>query len=267
MKRITPVRYLWEASDWPRFRYDAAALLGPLGLARRRQGELWAMARSLGLGDDADGQALVAAEEVLASSGIEGERLDPAGVRSSVARRLDLPTAGLPQPGPREDGAVAVTLDAVTRFDAPLDADRLFAWHAALFPTGYSGLRRIVVGDWRGPAPMRVVSGRGGHPDFTRRGHVSTGGLSIVTLRSRNRNGASNIVSSLTAPERSTDGALVDVIVTEHGIADLRGLDREQRAGAITSIAHPDDRRTLLSTEPVAACSSAAAACSSTASS
>ena len=161
MKRITPVRYLWDASDWPRFRYDAAALLAPLGLARRRQGELWAMARALGLADDADGLALVATEEVLASSGIEGERLDPAGVRSSVARRLDMPTAGLPRPGPREDGAVAVTLDAVTRFDAPLDAARLFAWHAALFPTGYSGLRRIVVGDWRGAAPMRVVSGRG----------------------------------------------------------------------------------------------------------
>jgi Fic family protein len=144
MKRITPVRYLWEAPDWPRLRYDAEALLGPLGLVRRRQGELWAMARALGLTDDADGRALVAVEEVLASSGIEGERLDPAGVRSSVARRLDLPTAGLPRPGPREDGAVAVTLDAVT-----------------LFPAGYSGLQRIVVGDWRGPAPMRVVSGRG----------------------------------------------------------------------------------------------------------
>ena len=104
----------------------------------------------------------------------------------------------------------------------------------------------------------RVVSGRGGHPDFTRRGHVSTGGLSIVTLRSRNRNGVSNIVSSLPTPERSTDGALVDVIVTEHGIADLRGLDHEQRARAITAIAHPDDRSTLVTADPMAAGSSTA---------
>ena len=113
----------------------------------------------------------------------------------------------------------------------------------------------------------RVVSGRGGHPDFTRRGHLSRGGLSIVTLRSRNRNGASNLVASLPEDERSTDGALVDMIVTEHGIADLRGLDREQRAGAITSIAHPDDRRALLSAVPVGACSSTVGSCSSTAAS
>lgn len=161
MKRIIPRQYIWEQADWPRFRFDAAALLAPLGAARRVQGGLLSRSAALGLAADRTEQAGVVAEEVLASSGIEGERLDPAGVRSSVARRLDLPTAGLPAPGPREDGAVAVVLDAVTRHDAPLDAARLFSWHAALFPTGYSGLRRIAVATWRGEAPMRVVSGRG----------------------------------------------------------------------------------------------------------
>ena len=161
MKRILPQRYIWERPDWPQFRFDAAALLAPLGQVRRQQGALLSRAAALGLAPDRAEQAAVLTEEVLASSGIEGERLDPAGVRSSVARRLDLPTAGLPAPGPREDGAVAVALDAVTHYAAPLDAARLFSWHAALFPTGYSGLRRIAVAAWRGEAPMRVVSGRG----------------------------------------------------------------------------------------------------------
>ena len=161
MKRITSPQYLWELPDWPQFRFDAAALLAPLGRVRRLQGGLLSRATSLGLVADRSEQAAVLAREVLASSGIEGEKLDAAGVRSSVARHLDLPTAGLPAPGPREDGAVAVVLDAVTRYDAPLDAARLFSWHGALFPTGYAGLRRIGVGAWRGEAPMQVVSGRG----------------------------------------------------------------------------------------------------------
>lgn len=161
MKRIKEPRYIWEHPDWPRCDWDAAALLPPLGAARRLQGRLLARLDRLGFAFEQSGAADTLAEEVLANSAIEGERLDPAGVRSSVARRLDLPTAGLPDPGPREEGAVAVLLDAVERPNAPLDAERLFAWHAALFPSGFSGLRRIAVRAWRGPAPMRVVSGRG----------------------------------------------------------------------------------------------------------
>uniref|UniRef100_I2PY68 Fido domain-containing protein n=1 Tax=Desulfovibrio sp. U5L TaxID=596152 RepID=I2PY68_9BACT len=160
MKRIIEPRYIWQQPDWPRLRWDAAALLSPLGTARRLQGRLAARVAALGLEAGPAGDADILSEEVLTNSAIEGERLDAAGVRSSVARHLDLPTAGLPEPGPREEGAVAVLLDAVRRADAPLDAKRLFSWHAALFPSGYSGLRRITVGAWRGPAPMRVVSGR-----------------------------------------------------------------------------------------------------------
>lgn len=91
----------------------------------------------------------------------------------------------------------------------------------------------------------KVVSGRGGHPDFSRRAHLSPGGMSIVVLRSRDRTGASNIVPTLSAQERSTCGAHVDVVVTEHGLADLRGLDRAEQRAALISIAHPDDRAVL----------------------
>ncbi len=162
MKRIGDTSYIWQQPDWPAFRWDAAALLEPLGRARLRQGGLAAKAASLGLDAARASQADILAEEVLQNSAIEGESLNPTGVRSSVARHLDLPTAGLPAPGPREDGAVTVLLDATGRFDAPLDRVRLFAWHAALFPTGSSGLRKIAVAAWRDQTPMRVVSSRGG---------------------------------------------------------------------------------------------------------
>jgi Fic family protein len=99
--------------------------------------------------------------ETVRSSAIEGERLDAAEVRSSIARRLGLDVAGLPEPSRAVDGIVEVMLDATRNFDQPLTAERLHAWHAALFPTGRSGMHRITVGAWRtGEAgPMRIVSG------------------------------------------------------------------------------------------------------------
>lgn len=93
----------------------------------------------------------------------------------------------------------------------------------------------------------RRVSGRGGHPDFTRRAHLSPGGVSVVVLRARARDGQPCVVPTLGPDERSTAAADVDVIVTEHGIADLRGLDPAERAAAIVEVAHPDDRAALRS--------------------
>ena len=103
----------------------------------------------------------VLTNEVVRSSAIEGEHLDPAQVRSSIARQLGLDAAGLPVPGRDVEGVVAMMLDATRSFDRPLTAERLFRWHAALFPTGYSGLNRITVGAWRTDegGPMQVVSG------------------------------------------------------------------------------------------------------------
>lgn len=104
------------------------------------------------------------AEEVLTSSAIEGEKLNPDEVRSSLARRLGMDTGGLPPPSRVVDGVVQMMLDATRNYEQPLTAERLYGWQAALFPSGYSGLRRITTGDWRSSesGPMQVISGRPG---------------------------------------------------------------------------------------------------------
>jgi Fic family protein len=103
----------------------------------------------------------VLVQDVQKSSEIEGERLDALQVRSSIARRLGMNVAGLPQPDRHVEGVVEMMLDATQRFGSPLDANRIFAWHAALFPTGRSGMLKIAVGSWRNDdkGPMQVVSG------------------------------------------------------------------------------------------------------------
>ena len=99
--------------------------------------------------------------EVVNTSEIEGERLNPGEVRSSIARRLGLDAAGLPKAGRNVEGVVEMMIDATSNFDARLTRERLFAWHSALFPTGGSGMTRITVGGWRTrkSGPMQVVSG------------------------------------------------------------------------------------------------------------
>jgi len=123
------------------------------------QGRFAGSLQELGIQLDDRAGAEILVEESLATSRIEGERLDRKLVRSSVARRLGLSHAGLPAPGPREDGLVAMLLDATKGCDVALDAARLQGWQAALFPLGYSGLRRVRTGAWRTTDPMRVVSG------------------------------------------------------------------------------------------------------------
>lgn len=147
-------RYIWQSKDWPRFRWDSSAILTSLGDCRIAQGKLISSVRALGL----ESQAEILVEEVQKTAAIEGERLDVSAVRSSVSRRLGLPSAGLPVDR-NIDGLVDLLLDATHRCDEPLTEERLFGWQAALFPTGYSGLHKVRVGSWRGPAPMRVVSG------------------------------------------------------------------------------------------------------------
>jgi Fic family protein len=100
-------------------------------------------------------------EDVLKSSEIEGDRLDPDQVRSSIARRLGMDIGGLKPADRNVEGVVEMMLDATRRYDEPLSADRLFAWHASLFPTGRSGMNRIRVGEWRDDSsgPMQVISG------------------------------------------------------------------------------------------------------------
>lgn len=156
--------YIHQLPDWPSFRWDHEALAAPLANIRHRQGRLLGRMEGLGFALRKEAELETLTLDVLKSTEIEGERLDPEKVRSSIARRLGLDAGGT-EPVDRDvEGVVEMMLDATQQFAAPLTADRLFAWHASLFPTGRSGMRRIVVGAWRDDAtgPMQVVSGHVG---------------------------------------------------------------------------------------------------------
>jgi Fic family protein len=156
-KHLKP--WIWQRPDWPEFHWDSARLARPLAAARRAQGELTGMARLLDPDSDLHAQLEVLTSEGVATSAIEGERFDPNALRSSLARRLGLPTAGLPAPPRSMEGLVDVLLDATQRLERPLTQKMLAGWQAALFPTGRSGLTEIRVGVLRGASPMRIVSG------------------------------------------------------------------------------------------------------------
>lgn len=158
--------YIHELLDWPRFRWSDKEIAQPLGSVRHRQGLLLGGMRGLGFDLQQEAVLETLTEEVLKSSEIEGEILDRGQVRSSLARKLGMEIAGL-LPADRDvEGVVAMMLDATQNYKAPLTAERLFGWHAALFPAGRSGMRKIVVGAWRNDkqGPMQVVvSGSFGH--------------------------------------------------------------------------------------------------------
>jgi Fic family protein len=153
--------YIWEQIDWPAWRFDASALSTALASVRHSQGRL--LGRMEGLGFELRDQATlqVLTEDVLKTSEIEGQQLNPEAVRSSIARRLGVDIGALVSADRHVDGIVEMVLDATGGFNNPLTRQRLFGWHAALFPTGYSGLAKIRIGDWRDDVdgPMQVVSG------------------------------------------------------------------------------------------------------------
>ena len=154
--------WIHDRPEWPRFTWDDAALTSALAGVRHLQGRHLGRVEALGFDVRAETNVAALTDEVVRSSAIEGEHLDPGEVRSSIARRLGFDTTGLPYPGDEVEGAVAMTLDATRNFlDSPLTAERLHGWHAALFPTGRSGMVRITVGAWRTDeaGPMQVVSG------------------------------------------------------------------------------------------------------------
>lgn len=153
--------YIHQLGDWPTFRFDHASVSGPLAAVRHRQGRLTGRMDALGFALRAEAVLETLTADVVKSSEIEGEILERSQVRSSIARRLGMDIGGLPPVDRTVEGVVEMTLDAVGAFEAPLTSERLFAWHAALFPTGRSGLLRIAVGRWRGEeaGPMQVVSG------------------------------------------------------------------------------------------------------------
>lgn len=153
--------YIHERDDWPKFRWQDQAVAASLAEVRHRQGRLIGRMEALGFKLREEAVLRTLTEDVIKSSEIEGEELDVDQVRSSIARRLGMDVAGL-VPAERDvEGVVEMMLDATQRYDQPLTQDRLFGWHAALFPTGRSGMNKIIVADWRDDSsgPMQVVSG------------------------------------------------------------------------------------------------------------
>ena len=153
--------YIHELSDWPTFRWDQKALEKTLAEVRHHQGRLLGRMQELGITLRNEAVVATLTQEVLKTSEIEGEVLDPHEVRSSIARRLGLEAAALKPADRAVEGVVDMMLDATQHYEVPLSRDRLFGWHASLFPTGYSGMSKIVVGNWRTEesGPMQVVSG------------------------------------------------------------------------------------------------------------
>ena len=153
--------YIWSRKGWPTFTWNNDALAGLLARVSREQGRLLGKMEGLGfdLRDEAHLQTLT--EEVVTSSEIEGETLAREQVRSSIARQLGMDVGGLVPADRNIDGIVEMMLDATGNYATFLTEDRLFGWHAALFPTGRSGMHKILVGQWRDDSggPMQVVSG------------------------------------------------------------------------------------------------------------
>lgn len=154
-------RSIHELPAWPDFQWDQEKLAGPLAALRHRQGRLIGRMETLGFSLRAEATLQTLTLDVLKSSEIEGEMLNRDQVRSSIARRLGMDVGALAPADRNVEGVVEMMLDATQNYNAPLTAERLFGWHASLFPTGYSGMNRIAVGRWRDDSrgPMQVVSG------------------------------------------------------------------------------------------------------------
>jgi Fic family protein len=163
MRRKSP--YIHDQRDWPQFRWNPEKVAKLLASVRHQQGRLIGHMEALGFPLRQEAVLQTLTEDVVKSSEIEGELLDVEQVRSSVARRLGLEAGGLKAPDRDVEGVVEMMLDATRNYEQPLTAERLFAWHASLFPTGRSGMRKIRAGAWRedGAGPMQVVSGPIGH--------------------------------------------------------------------------------------------------------
>lgn len=154
--------YIHQLSQWPGFHWNQDQITVLLSEIRNRQGRLLGRMEGLGFGLQAEANLQILTLDVLNSSEIEGEFLDADQVRSSIARRLGMDIAGLVPPDRNVDGVVEMMMDATQNYQQALSAERLYGWHAALFPTGRSGMYRIVVGAWRNNEkddPMQVVSG------------------------------------------------------------------------------------------------------------
>lgn len=153
--------YLYENQNWPTFKWNSEKLLPLLSHVRNRQGRLIGKMGALGFELRNEANLEILTLDIIKSTEIEGVILDRNQVRSSIARRLGLDISGLIYSERNVDGIVDLMLDATKNYDKELNKERLFSWHAALFPTGQSGMYKIIVGNWRDDStgPMQVVSG------------------------------------------------------------------------------------------------------------
>lgn len=154
-------KYIHELDNWPNFTWDQSKLELLLASIHQQQGRLQGRMEALGFKLRSEAALLTMTLEVIKNSEIENEILDPDQVRSSIARRLGMDIAGLIPADRHVEGAVEIALDAVQHCNKPLTKERLFNWHAALFPTGRSGMSPLIAGDWRNDnhGPMQVISG------------------------------------------------------------------------------------------------------------
>lgn len=153
--------WIHEHPNWPKFTWNSETLTSKISDIRHRQGRLLGNMEGFGFELQKEASLCTLTSDVIKSCAIEGEDLDEDEVRSSIARRLGLEIAGLVPTGRNVEGVVEMMLDASQKFATPLTAERLFDWHAALFPTGRSGIHKITVGAWRtsDSGPMQVISG------------------------------------------------------------------------------------------------------------
>jgi Fic family protein len=158
--------YLWQSPHWPELTHDAASVAPDVARARLAQGKLLGLAASLQLLELGELQLNSWALEAMATAQIEGETLPLHSVRASAARRLGLPDASLAERDPRTEATLDILQAAAKQWQQTLSTDHILAWHAALFPTGYSGITRIAAGQYRTHAePMQIVTARLGKPD------------------------------------------------------------------------------------------------------
>ncbi len=151
-------KYIYQYNNWPNFTWDEKEVQLILGKVRHLQGKIFGQVSALGFSIKEETLLTTLTLDVLKSSEIEGELLNYEQVRSSIARRLGLSYAGMVDPDRNVEGVVEMMLDATQSYDKPLDDERLFGWHAALFPIGRSGMYKIDVGCYR-KEEMQIVSG------------------------------------------------------------------------------------------------------------
>lgn len=154
-------KYIYQIAGWPQFHWETESFLPLLTEVRHKQGVLTGKMDAIGFNLQNEAYLETLSQDVIKSSEIEGEILDTQQVRSSIARKLGIDIGGLVDSARDVDGIVEMMMDATHNYRFELSEDRLFAWHSSLFPTGRSGMNKIIVGNWRDDStgPMQVISG------------------------------------------------------------------------------------------------------------